>query len=378
MITSIPSTSYVVCNHLEGCDELQVHKIASIPGDGIGPEVMKEALKVLSAVEEIHGNLRFEVDSFNWNCKRYLETGRMMPEDGIAILAPYDAILFGAVGSPEVPDHISVWELILPIRREFQQYVNLRPIKLLKGIESPLTNKGVEEIDFIVVRENTEGEYSNSGGRLHIGTPHEVVVQNSVFTKMGSERILKYAYELAQKRESPHLSIATKSNALNFSMPFWDEVAKAIGNDYKNIEPKFYHIDALVAFFVSKPEIFDVVVGSNLFGDILTDLGAAISGGLGIAPSGNINPEKTYPSMFEAIHGSAPDIANKGIANPIAQIWSTALMLEHLEYPELAKAIVAGIEETLVDFEIRTPDLGGTASTSQFADKIIENIKKQA
>jgi len=357
---------------------LEKYTIASIPGDGIGPEVIKEAIKVLRAVEEIHGNLHFEIDSYDWNCKRYLETGRMMPENGIEILTPYDAILFGAVGSPEVPDHISVWELILPIRREFQQYINLRPIKLLKGIESPLTNKGIEDIDFVVVRENTEGEYSNSGGHLHVGTPFEVVVQNSVFTRMGSERVLKYAYELAQKRGSKHLSVATKSNAINFSMPFWDEVAKEVGIDYKEIEPNFYHIDALVAFFVSKPEIFDVVVGSNLFGDILTDLGAAISGGLGITPSGNINPEKKYPSMFEAIHGSAPDIANKGIANPIAQIWSTSLMLEHLGYPELAEKIVTGIEETLVEGNVRTPDLGGTASTTEFADKIIENIKKYA
>lgn len=357
---------------------MEKYTIASIPGDGIGPEVIREAIKVLRVVEKIHGNLHFEIDSYDWNCKRYLETGRMMPEDGLDILAPYDAILFGAVGSPEVPDHISVWELILPIRREFQQYINLRPIKLLKGIESPLANKGIEDIDFVVVRENTEGEYSNSGGRLHVGTPHEVVVQNSVFTRMGSERVIKYAYELARKRNSKQLAVATKSNAINFSMPFWDEVVKEVGIDYKEIEPDFYHIDALVAFFVSKPEIFDVVVGTNLFGDILTDLGAAISGGLGITPSGNINPDKKYPSMFEAIHGSAPDIANKGIANPIAQIWSTALMLEHLGYPEIAKNIVIGIEETLVDGKVRTPDLGGTASTIEFADKIIENIIKYA
>ncbi|WP_255723503.1 tartrate dehydrogenase [Sporosarcina sp. ACRSL] len=354
------------------------HTIASIPGDGIGPEVMQEAIKVLRAVEEIHGNLRFEIDTYDWNCQRYLETGRMMPEDGLKTLAPYDAILFGAVGAPEVPDHISVWELILPIRREFQQYINLRPIKLLKGIESPLTNKGIEDIDFVVVRENTEGEYSNSGGRLHVGTPYEVVVQNSVFTRMGSERVIKYAYELARKRGSKHLSVATKSNAINFSMPFWDEVVKEVGVDYEEIKANFYHIDALVAFFVSKPEIFDVVVGSNLFGDILTDLGAAISGGLGIAPSGNINPERNYPSMFEAIHGSAPDIAGQGIANPIAQIWSTSMMIDHLGYPELAESIVHGIEETLVEGKVRTPDLGGTASTTEFADKIIRNIKKYA
>lgn len=352
-----------------------IHKIACIPGDGIGPEVMAEAQKVLQLVEDIHGGVTFEVNPYEWNCDYYLKHGKMMPADGLSILKDYEAILFGAVGDPKVPDHISVWELILPIRREFQQYINLRPIKLLKGIQSPLVGKGVEDIDFVVVRENTEGEYSNSGGRLHAGTPYEVVVQNSVFTRMGSERVIKYAYELAQKRGSKHLSVATKSNAINFSMPFWDEIAKEMGAGYPEIEPKFYHIDALVAFFVSKPEIFDVVVGSNLFGDILTDLGAAISGGLGITPSGNINPEKQYPSMFEAIHGSAPDIAGKGIANPIAQIWSTSLMLEHLGYSDLANVIVEGIEKTLVEGKVRTPDLGGNANTTEFTEEIMKHIK---
>ncbi len=355
-----------------------IHKIACIPGDGIGPEVMAEAQKVLQLVEDIHGGVTFEVNPYEWNCDYYLKHGKMMPEDGLSILKDYEAILFGAVGDPKVPDHISVWELILPIRRAFQQYINLRPIKLLKGIQSPLVGKGVEDIDFVVVRENTEGEYSNSGGRLHAGTPYEVVVQNSVFTRMGSERVIKYAYELAQKRGSKHLSVATKSNAINFSMPFWDEIAKEIGAGYPEIEAKFYHIDALVAFFVSKPEIFDVVVGSNLFGDILTDLGAAISGGLGITPSGNINPEKQYPSMFEAIHGSAPDIAGKGIANPIAQIWSTSLMLEHLGYSDLANVIVDGIEETLVEGKVRTPDLGGNANTTEFTEEIMKHIKSYA
>lgn len=355
-----------------------IHKIACIPGDGIGPEVMAEAQKVLKLAEELHGGVTFDLTPYEWNCDYYLKNGRMMPQDGLSILRDYEAILFGAVGDPKVPDHISVWELILPIRREFQQYINLRPIKLLKGIQSPLVGKGVEDIDFVVVRENTEGEYSNSGGRLHAGTPHEVVVQNSVFTRMGSERVIKYAYALAQKRGSKHLSVATKSNAINFSMPFWDEIAKEIGVDYPHIEPKFYHIDALVAFFVSKPEIFDVVVGSNLFGDILTDLGAAISGGLGITPSGNINPEKEYPSMFEAIHGSAPDIAGKGIANPIAQIWSTSLMLDHLGYADLAKVIVDGIEDTLVEGRVRTPDLNGNATTSEFTEEIMRNIKSYA
>ncbi|WP_298470588.1 tartrate dehydrogenase [uncultured Psychrobacillus sp.] len=355
-----------------------IHKIACIPGDGIGPEVMTQAQRVLQLVEDIHGGVTFEVNPYEWNCDYYLKHGKMMPEDGLSILKDYEAILFGAVGDPKVPDHISVWELILPIRRAFQQYINLRPIKLLKGIQSPLVGKSVEDIDFVVVRENTEGEYSNSGGRLHAGTPYEVVVQNSVFTRMGSERVIKYAYELAQKRGSKHLSVATKSNAINFSMPFWDEIAKEIGAGYPEIEAKFYHIDALVAFFVSKPEIFDVVVGSNLFGDILTDLGAAISGGLGITPSGNINPEKQYPSMFEAIHGSAPDIAGKGIANPIAQIWSTSLMLEHLGYSDLANVIVDGIEETLVEGKVRTPDLGGNANTTEFTEEIMEHIKSYA
>ena len=355
-----------------------IHKIACIPGDGIGPEVMTQAQRVLQLVEDIHGGVTFEVNPYEWNCDYYLKHGKMMPEDGLSILKDYEAILFGAVGDPKVPDHISVWELILPIRRAFQQYINLRPIKLLKGIQSPLVGKGVEDIDFVVVRENTEGEYSNSGGRLHAGTPYEVVVQNSVFTRMGSERVIKYAYELAQKRGSKHLSVATKSNAINFSMPFWDEIAKEIGAGYPEIEAKFYHIDALVAFFVSKPEIFDVVVGSNLSGDILTDVGAAISGGLGITPSGNINPEKQYPSMFEAIHGSAPDIAGKGIANPIAQIWSTSLMLEHLGYSDLANVIVDGIEETLVEGKVRTPDLGGNANTTEFTEEIMKHIKSYA
>lgn len=351
-----------------------IHKIACIPGDGIGPEVIVEAQKVLKLASDLHGGITFDITPYKWNCDYYLKHGRMMPENGLSILEDYEAILFGAVGDPKVPDHISVWELILPIRRKFQQYINLRPIKLLKGIQSPLAGKGVDDIDFVVVRENTEGEYSNSGGRLHTGTPHEVVVQNSVFTRMGSERVIKYAYDLAQKKGSKHLSVATKSNAINYSMPFWDEVAKEIGEGYPEIESKFYHIDALVAFFVTKPEIFDVVVGSNLFGDILTDLGAAISGGLGITPSGNINPEKKYPSMFEAIHGSAPDIAGKGIANPIAQIWSTSLMLEHLGYPDLAKVIVDGIEDTLVEGKVGTPDLGGSANTTEFAEEIMKHI----
>lgn len=349
------------------------YNIAVIPGDGIGPEVIEEAIKVLKALEHVYGDVSFTFDYYNWNCAYYLEHGCMMPEDGLDCLRGYDTILFGAVGHPEVPDHISVWELILPIRKTFQQYVNLRPIKLLPGIKSVLRDKDCEHIDFMIVRENTEGEYSNSGGVIHPGEKQEVVIQNSVFTRVGTERILKYAYELANKRKK-QLTVATKSNAINFAMPFWDEVTKQIGEQYSCIEKKFYHVDALATFFVTYPEKLDVVVASNLFGDILSDLGAGIAGGLGLAPSGNINPEKKYPSMFEAIHGSAPDIAGKGIANPIAQIWSASLMLEHLDLDELSTVIMQAIEHVLIDGNVLTPDLGGDATTQQFGDAIVAHI----
>lgn len=349
------------------------YNIAVIPGDGIGPEVIDESIKVLKAIEQLHGGLTFNLESFNWNCDLYLKKGYMMPENGLDLLKDYDSILFGAVGHPDVPDHISVWELILPIRKTFQQYVNLRPIKLLPGIQSALRDKDSSDIDFVIVRENTEGEYSNSGGIVHPGEQHEVVIQNSVFTRVGTERIVKYAYELAKKRKK-QLTVATKSNAINFAMPFWDEVIREIGQEYPGVEKKFYHVDALATFFVTKPENFDVVVASNLFGDILSDLGAGIAGGLGLAPSGNINPEKKFPSMFEAIHGSAPDIAGKGIANPIAQIWSVSLMLEHLDLYEESEIIMEAINDTLMNSEVKTPDLGGKATTAQFGDAIVQRI----
>lgn len=352
------------------------YSIAVIPGDGIGPDVVNEALKVLKVVERVHGNIKFKYDSYDWSCEYYLKHGKMMPEDGLDILKEYNAILFGAVGSKTVPDHISVWELILPIRRAFQQYVNLRPIKLLKGLESPLKSKVYGDIDFIVARENTEGEYSNSGGKMHEGTPYELALQNSIFTRYGTERILKYAYKLASTRDRKHLTIATKSNAINYAMPFWDQIAKEIGSNYEEVETNYYHIDALVAYFISKPEYFDIVVGSNLFGDILTDLGAAIAGGLGLAPSANINPEREYPSMFEAIHGSAPDIAGRGIANPIAQIWSLSLMMDHLDLPNLGKLILDAIEEVLEEGIVRTPDLGGNSTTAEMGTAIAAQINK--
>ncbi|TCP28774.1 tartrate dehydrogenase/decarboxylase/D-malate dehydrogenase [Scopulibacillus darangshiensis] len=351
------------------------HSLAVIPGDGIGPEIMNEAMKVLQLIEEMHGGFKFDIQSFNWNCEYYLKHGKMMPDNGMEILKDFDVILFGAVGEPRVPDHISVWELILPIRKTFEQYVNMRPIKLLKGLESPLRHKSHDDLDFVVIRENTEGEYSNMGGRLHQNTPYEIAVQNNVFTRYGTERIVKYAYEYASCHNVKRLTAATKSNAMNHSMTFWDDIVKEISQQYNTIETNLYHIDALAAYFVSNPEKFDVVVASNLFGDILTDLGAAIVGGLGLAPSGNINPEQKYPSMFEPIHGSAPDIAGKGIANPIAQIWSVGMMMDHLGYSELNHLILESIENVLVDGKVRTPDLGGTATTSDMGDAILERLR---
>lgn len=352
------------------------YSVAVIAGDGIGPEVMEEGLQILKAIERIHGGLSFETESFPWNCDYYLAHGKMMPDNGLTLLRQFDVILLGAIGAPQVPDHISVWELILPIRRSLQQYVNLRPVKLLRGLESPLRYKAHADLDFVVVRENTEGEYSNMGGRLHPGTPYELAVQNNVFTRFGTERVIRYAYSLAQATGKKRLTAATKSNGINYSMPFWDEIVKEIASEYPGITTQLCHIDALAAYFISRPEGFDVVVASNLFGDILTDLGAAIVGGLGLAPSGNINPEREFPSMFEPIHGSAPDIAGKGIANPIAMIWSISLMLDHLGYRELGSLVLESIEEVLAEGKVRTPDIGGKASTQEMGRAILEKLEK--
>ncbi len=353
---------------------MKLYSVGVIPGDGIGPEVMEEGLKALKALEKIHGGVSFNIHSYNWNCDYYKKNGRMMPENGLDILAEHDVILLGAIGAPGVPDHISVWELILPIRRRFQQYVNMRPAKLLRGMVSPLRYKEHADLDFVIVRENTEGEYSDMGGRLHRGTPYEIAVQNNVFTRFGTERIIRYAFSLAEESGKSRVIGATKSNGINHSMPFWDEIFKEIGQRYPHMETNLYHIDALAAYFISKPEMFDVVVASNLFGDILTDLGAAIVGGLGLAPSGNINPEKEYPSMFEPIHGSAPDIAGKGIANPIAQIWSISMMMDHLGHRDLGHLLLETIEDVLEEGSVRTPDIGGRATTSQLGDAIINKM----
>jgi tartrate dehydrogenase/decarboxylase / D-malate dehydrogenase len=301
----------------------------------------------------------------------------MAPNDYLLTLRGFDTILLGAVGFPGVPDHVSLWGLLLPIRRSFEQYVNLRPVKILRGITSPLRDRHPGDVDFVVVRENTEGEYSSMGGRIHSGFPHEIALQNSIFTRLGTERIIRYAYRMAKQAPRRRLCGATKSNGINWTMPFWDEIFHEIGaREFPDVERSLVHVDALSAFFVLKPDQFDVIVASNLFGDILTDLGGAIMGGIGIAPSANLNPDRKYPSMFEPVHGSAPDIAGKGIANPIGQIWSAKLMLDHLGRPDLGDRLITAIEDVLEDSQVRTPDLGGRSSTADVASAVIERLRR--
>jgi tartrate dehydrogenase/decarboxylase/D-malate dehydrogenase len=350
---------------------MKTYKIAVIPGDGIGKEVVPEGLRVLEAAGKKFG-IQYAFTHFDWSCETYAKTGRMMPEDGLEQLRPFDAIFLGAVGYPGVPDHISLWGLLIPIRRTFEQYANLRPVRLLKGVESPLKNAKPGEIDFCVVRENVEGEYSNIGGRIYNDTPEEMAMQQTIFTRRGVERIMRFAFELARKRKS-HVTSATKSNGIIHTMPYWDERFAAISKEYPDVRTDQYHIDILTAHFVRRPQMFDVVVGSNLFGDILSDLGPAVVGSIGIAPSANLNPEKKYPSMFEPVHGSAPDIAGKNIANPIGQIWSAAMMLDHFGEAKAAAAIERAIEEVLTKPEYLTPDLGGKAST-QVVGKAIADL----
>ena len=347
------------------------YRIAVIPGDGIGKEVVPEGIRALEAVGRRFG-LEFDWDEYPWSCEYYAQTGRMMPEDGLQTIAGHDAIFLGAVGFPGVADHVSLWGLLIPIRRAFAQYINLRPVRLLNGITSPLAGRGAEDIDFFVVRENNEGEYSEIGGRLYEGTDAEMVVQETVFTRRGVDRVLRYAFELARTRDAKSVTSATKSNGIIHTMPYWDERFKAVGSQYPDIETDQYHVDILTAHFVLHPDWFDVVVGSNLFGDILSDLGPAVAGTIGIAPSANINPEREHPSMFEPVHGSAPDIAGQGIANPIGQIWSGAMMLEHLGHPEAALAMLAAIESVLEPRKILTPDMGGTATTTDLGRAIAD------
>lgn len=355
------------------------YSIALIPGDGIGVDVIREGKKVLDAVCELDGGISLDYQNFEWSCEYYAKHGKMMPDNGLDILGDFDSIYLGAVGYPGVPDHVSLWGLLLPIRRAFQQYINIRPVKLLRGIKSPLAGRGREDLDFIVIRENNEGEYSSIGGRMYEGTSQDMAIQNSVFTRQGVERVLRYAFQMAQdKGKRKRLTAATKSNGINHTMPFWDEYVQKINQEYPDIATNIVHIDALCAFFVTKPDTFDVVVASNLFGDILTDLGAAIVGGLGIAPSANINPEKNYPSMFEPVHGSAPDIARKGIANPIAAIWCASMMLEHLGEQRLADAVMEAVEDVLEEGKVVTPDLGGKATTEEVGSYICEKLMVHA
>ncbi|MDJ0387043.1 tartrate dehydrogenase [Roseomonas sp. E05] len=349
------------------------YRIAVVPGDGIGKETVPEGLRVLDAAARRFG-FDLKLSHYDWSCETYQKTGRMMPEDGIDQLRDSDSVFLGAVGWPGVPDHVSLWGLLIPIRREFDQYISLRPCKLMPGAKTPLANRTPAEIDFYVVRENTEGEYSSAGGKMFAGTEREFVMQESVFTRKGVDRVLKYAFELAQTRPRKKLTSATKSNGITFTMPYWDERFAAMAKNYPQVTTDQFHIDILCAQFVQHPDWFDVVVGSNLFGDILSDLGPAVAGSIGIAPSANINPEKAHPSMFEPVHGSAPDIAGKHICNPIGQIWSGAMMLEHLGEKDAADCIVRCIEKLLAEGGPRTRDMGGQAGTADVGKALAEAV----
>ena len=349
--------------------------IAVIAGDGIGPEVIAEGKKVFSGIAKMDGGFSVSFEDFPWGCEYYLKTGTMMPADGLDTLKNFDAVYLGAVGYPGVPDHVSLGGLLLQIRRGFDEYINLRPVRLLKGAPCPLADISTDDINMIVVRENSEGEYANVGAHLYAGTDREVALQTGVFSRYGCERVIRYAYELA-RREKRSLTSISKGNALRYSMVFWDEIFVEIGREYPDVETHSLLVDAASMFFVKDPKRFEIVVTSNLFGDILTDLGAAIAGGMGLAAGANLNPERKYPSMFEPIHGSAPDIAGQGIANPLASIWSISQMLDFLGEQEWADRVLAAIETLLVERRTLTPDLGGTAKTSEIGSAILEILER--
>lgn len=359
---------------------MNTYHLAVIPGDGIGTEVIRESVETLTHLAEVHGGIQFDIQEFDWGTERYLRAGSLMPEDGLTTLerGGFDGILLGPVGDPRVPDHITLWGLILPIRQAFDQYVNLRPLRLLPGVRSPLAGKTPQDIDIICVRENTEGEYSGAGGRVHQGQDDEVALQTIVFTRTGTERIIRYAFEYARQHDRRKVTSATKSNSMQHNMVFWDDIFRQVAADYPDVVHEQQLIDSLSARFVSRPESLDVVVASNLFGDILTDLGAAISGSMGLAPSANLNPERRYPSLFQAIHGSAPDIAGKGISNPLASIWSGQLMLEFFGEEDAALLLMRTIETVLTEGQVRTPDLGGTATTRQMGNAVREQVRRLA
>jgi tartrate dehydrogenase/decarboxylase/D-malate dehydrogenase len=346
------------------------HRIALVPGDGIGREVTPAACAVLDAVGARHG-ISFAYDEFDWSCERYLAEGAMMPADGLDRVRHHDAIFLGAVGQPGVPDHVSLWGLLIPLRRGFRQYVNLRPIRVFEGVESPLRAARPGEVDLVVVRENVEGEYSEIGGRLNRGFPDELAVQEAVFTRAGVTRVVDYALGLAERRGG-RLTSATKSNGIVHTLPFWDELVAERAAARPGVAVESEHIDALAAKLVLDPARFDVIVGSNLFGDILSDLAAAVAGGIGMAPAANINPEREYPSMFEPVHGSAPDIAGRGIANPVGAIWAAAMLLAHLGHAEAAAEAESAIADVFAKTALRTPDLGGTATTVSFTRAVLD------
>jgi tartrate dehydrogenase/decarboxylase/D-malate dehydrogenase len=349
------------------------YQIAVIAGDGIGKEVTPAALAVVHAAAVRHGFAVATTDH-PWGCEYYLAEGRMMPGDALERLRTADAIYLGAIGAPTVPDHVSVWELILPIRQRFEQFVNLRPMRLLAGVPGPLRDRGPADIDWVCVRENSEGEYAGLGGRLHRGTAHEVAEQTGLFTRRGIDRVVRYACQLAMARPRKLLASATKSNALQHSMVLWDEVVDEVARDFPALTIRKYHVDALAARMVTHPQTLDVMVASNLFGDILTDLGAAVSGSLGVAPGANLNPTREHPSMFEPIHGSAPDIAGRGIANPVGAIWAAALMLEHLGEADASRELVTALERVLAEGRVRTPDLGGAATTADMTRAVVDAL----
>ncbi|MBM4761199.1 tartrate dehydrogenase [Bacillus sp. B15-48] len=351
------------------------YKIAVIAGDGIGPEVLNEGIKVLETIAELDCSFEFQFTHFPWGCEYYLKNGKMIDDDGLEQLKAFDAIYLGAVGFPGVPDHISLWDLLLKIRKGFDQYVNLRPITLLDGAPCPLKDVKRDQIDMLVIRENSEGEYAGAGDWLFKGQPNEVVLQNGVFSRVGTERIIRYAFEEARKQGKTLTSIS-KGNALNYSMVFWDQVFDEVAKEYPDVKTYSYLVDAAAMFFIKQPERFEIVVTSNLFGDILTDLGAAIAGGMGLAAGANINPEREFPSMFEPIHGSAPDIAGKGIANPLASIWSASQMLDFFGYEQWGKGVLKAIEQVMVDGKMLTPDMGGNASTYEIGDAVVEKMKE--
>jgi tartrate dehydrogenase/decarboxylase/D-malate dehydrogenase len=353
---------------------MTAQRIAVIPGDGIGPEVIASARDVLDAACRRHG-IELAYDEYDWSCERYTREGAMMPPDGLALLRPYDAILLGAVGWPGVPDHVSLWGLLIPIRRAFRLFANVRPVRVFDGVDSPVRDARPGAVDLVVVRENVEGEYSEIGGRLGRGQPEELAVQEAVFTRAGVTRIADFAFSLAQGRRR-RLTSATKSNGIVHTMPFWDEVVAERAANFPDVEWHSEHIDALAAKFVLRPDSFDVVVASNLFGDILSDLGAAVAGSIGIAPSANLDPTRTYPSMFEPVHGSAPDIAGQGVANPIGAVWSAAMMLEHLGHGTAATEVMAAVESTLRNPDTRTRDLGGMAGTRQVTDALVDRLTR--